>query len=145
MRYLRLALLPLVFAACSDSQPAAPDLEPTPVLDVSAEHRALFVRNEGETGLFNAQGDMVPMYCGVSFDVVTQSATDMLTLRAQCRTPNPSRTAASFTSANNPTGPDVCAKGLDPDGKLYLLRDWREVVSATGNVTFIALVIPVYP
>jgi hypothetical protein len=36
MRYLRLALLPLVFAACSERQPAEPDIDIAPSLNAQA-------------------------------------------------------------------------------------------------------------
>ncbi len=143
MRYLRLALLPLLLVAC-DQQPTALDLAEGPNLNASADHRAIKIVYEGDTYLFNAQGEIVVMQCKMSFDVFTQSGVNMVTTRAHCWTPNTSGRAAIFTPANNPYGPDLCAGGWDPDGNVYSLCDWREVISASGNVLFIASGTPIY-
>ena len=43
MRYVRLALLPLVFAACSDQQPAAPDIGVTPNFDATVTNEVVYL------------------------------------------------------------------------------------------------------
>ncbi len=43
MRYLRLALLPLVFAACSEREPAAPDIGVTPDFDATVTNEVVYV------------------------------------------------------------------------------------------------------
>jgi hypothetical protein len=42
MRYLRLALLPLVFAACTEQQPAAPDIGVTPDLGATVTNDVVY-------------------------------------------------------------------------------------------------------
>lgn len=43
MRYLRLALLPLVFAACTEQQPAAPDIGVTPDFGATVTNEVVYV------------------------------------------------------------------------------------------------------
>ncbi len=43
MRYLRLALLPLVFAACTEQQPAAPDIGVTPDFGATATKELVYL------------------------------------------------------------------------------------------------------
>jgi hypothetical protein len=43
MRYLRLALLPLVFAACTEQQPAAPDIEAPPNLGATVTDEIVYL------------------------------------------------------------------------------------------------------
>ncbi len=44
MRYLRLALLPLVFAACTEREAAAPDIEVTPNLGATVTNEIVYVK-----------------------------------------------------------------------------------------------------
>jgi len=63
MRYLRLALLPLVFAACTEQQPAAPDIAATPDLRATVDNEVFYAHPGRATWMDNDQ------YAGEPWDV----------------------------------------------------------------------------
>ena len=56
VRYLRLALLPLVFAACTEQQPAAPDIGVTPDFGATVDNEVVYA-HPGRITWLDSEGD----------------------------------------------------------------------------------------
>jgi hypothetical protein len=56
MRYVRLALLPLVFAACTERQPAAPDIDVTPDFGATVTNEVVYL-HPGRITWMDSQDD----------------------------------------------------------------------------------------
>jgi len=136
MRYLRLALIPLVLlvAVSCDDRPAEPQLQESlltaPSFDqaASGNPNAAFIDKNTGCGLFDGDGNLA----------VTNDARNVITssdkATHQCKivgVPNSTGKAVHYDSDNNPFGPGlecfIAGAGFT--------TDFREVVSASGVAT----------
>ena len=143
MKYLSLALLPLLVVGCTNTPTAVPDLEAGPTFNASDDHEAIVRVFDGYAVLFDAEGGIIVAPCQ-GLDVFTQSATNMVTAEAHCWTPNPTGRAVVYTQDKNPIGP-LCGSIPDPDGIRIRLCNLREVVAANGNILLHMWGTPIYP
>ncbi len=136
MRWTKIALVPLLVVACSD-QPVEPMTDAGPNFSASGEHQALVIKDDQTATLFDGDGNLVASTCGTT-EVYTNSRAGRFNLLVRCEMPNLSGAAAVYTPEDNPLFPGLCGRWFDPDGHRISLCDWREVVSASGNVVFTA-------
>lgn len=144
MRTLTFLLIPLLWLGCTDSQPMATDHPVGPLFNVSEDHRAIVVSATEENWLFNGQGEIVLVECS-EHAVFTQGPNDTFSYSTKCKTTNTTGRAVIFDQDNNPVGPGACGWFLHPSGDWCLFCNWREVISANGNLSYHAWGTPVYP
>lgn len=74
MRYLRLALLPLLLVACTDQEPIAPDITLAPMFNAAGNSHQLTTTFEGPTTGFITDPLAVAARCPEGFQWILQSA-----------------------------------------------------------------------
>lgn len=144
MRYSRLALLPLLLVACDATESTAPPDIESPLFNASGEHRAVIWIEHSEGYLFNGQGDIELMSCRGHF-LFTNNPDNHVIATTKCSSTNTTGQAVRFTYDDNPLGIPVPVGFRDPDGNQFLLYDWYENISASGQVSFKMWGTPIYP
>ncbi len=143
MKYLPLALLPLLVVGCTDTPMAPPNIEAEPSFNASDDHAAFPRAFDGYAVLFDAEGGITVAACQ-GLDVFTNSATNIVSAEAHCWTSNPTGKAVVYTQDKNPIGP-LCGSIPDPDGIRIRLCNLREVIAANGNILLHMWGTPIYP
>jgi hypothetical protein len=146
MRLLPLIPCLLLAIACGATESTAPaDLE-TPLFSASGEHRAaIWIEHEAGGVLFNGQGDIEWMPCSRGHFLFTNNPDNHVIATTKCSTTNTTGRAVRFTYDDNPLGIPIAVGFRDPDGNAFLLYDWYENISASGQVNFRMWGTPDYP